>query len=287
MEWLRSFGEDHEFTRGELAEFRFDGTRIPLMDAGRGIRKPASLDAALSVRTVFTPPNAVPPYADEAGADGFLRYKIRGDDHLHPENVALRTAMQRGLPLIWFVGVSSGLYLARYPIFLVEEEPAAHQFVVALDPMQARSWHPGSADEDERRYAETVAHRRVHQPLFRARVLRAYERRCAVCRLRHVALLDASHIVSDRHELGQPVVPNGLALCKIHHAAFDQNIIGISPDLVVGVRRDILEEVDGPMLRHGLQEMQGTTITVPTMRAAQPDRARLEVRYHEFRAAVA
>lgn len=108
MEWLRGFGEAHEFTRGELAEFRFEGTRIPLMDAGRGIRKPASLEAALSVRTVFTPPNAVPPYADEAGADGFLRYKIRGDDRQHPENVALRLAMHRGLPMIWFVGVSSG-----------------------------------------------------------------------------------------------------------------------------------------------------------------------------------
>lgn len=287
MEWLGTFGEDHAFSHGELAEFRFEGSRIPLMDAGRGIRKPASLDAALSVRTVFTPPNAVPPYADAAGADGFLRYKIRGDDRQHPENVALRVAMRRNLPLIWFVGVSSGLYLARYPIFLVDEEATALQFVVALDPMQVRAWHSGPADEDERRYAETLAKRRLHQPLFRARVLQAYERRCAVCRLRHASLLDASHILSDNHELGQPVVPNGLALCKIHHAAFDQNIIGISPDLVVAIRRDILEEVDGPMLRHGLQEMQGTTITVPTARAARPDRARLDLRYHEFRAAVA
>ncbi len=287
IDWLRAFGDDHQFTRQQLAEFRFDGERIPLMDAGRGIRKPASMVAALSVRTVYTPPNAVPPYADEAGEDGFLRYKIRRDVRGDSENVALRVAMERGLPLIWFVGVSSGLYLASYPIFLVNEEPAQQQFVVALDPIQARGWHAGGHDDDERRYAESLARRRLHQPLFRARVLQAYEKRCAICRLRHQALLDASHIVSDRHTLGQPVVPNGLALCKIHHAAFDQNILGISPDLVVAIRRDILDEIDGPMLRHGLQEMQGTRISVPGSRAARPDRARLEVRYQEFRSAVA
>lgn len=215
-----------------------------------------------------------------------MRYKIRGDDRLHAENVGLRTAMRRSLPLIWFVGVSSGLYLARYPVYLVEEEAAQQQFVVALDPLQARTWHSGPQDEDERRYAETIARRRMHQPLFRARVLHAYEKRCAICRLRHESLLDASHIVSDRHSLGQPVVPNGLALCKIHHAAFDQNIIGISPDLVVDIRHDILLEVDGPMLRHGIQEMQGTRLSIPRQRASRPDRERLDLRYQEFRTAV-
>lgn len=286
MDWLSAFGGGHLFSRQDLAEFQFDGTRIALMDAGRGIRKPAGMDAALSVRTVYTPPNATPPYADEAGRDGFLRYKIRGDDRLHAENVGLRTAMRRSLPLIWFVGVSSGLYLARYPVYLVEEEAAQQQFVVALDPLQARTWHSGPQDEDERRYAETIARRRMHQPLFRARVLHAYEKRCAICRLRHESLLDASHIVSDRHSLGQPVVPNGLALCKIHHAAFDQNIIGISPDLVVDIRHDILLEVDGPMLRHGIQEMQGTRLSIPRQRASRPDRERLDLRYQEFRTAV-
>ena len=78
---------------------------------------------------------------------------------------------------------------------------------------------------------------------------------------------------------------NGLALCKIHHAAFDQNILGVRPDLVVEVRRDILAEVDGPMLRHGLQEMAGVTVCAPTRRDARPDRARLKERYEQFRTA--
>ena len=103
-----------------------------------------------------------------------------------------------------------------------------------------------------------------------------------MCRLGHASLLDASHIVRDGHELGLPIVPNGLALCKIHHTAFDQNLLGVSADLKIAVRRDLLAEIDGPMLRHGLQEMTGVPLTVPTARAAQPSRERLELRFREF-----
>jgi len=116
-------------------------------------------------------------------------------------------------------------------------------------------------------------------------VLQAYETRCALCRLRHADLLDAAHIIRDADEGGLPVVPNGLALCKIHHAAYDRNILGVRPDLVIDVRRDILDEADGPMLRHGIQEMAGVRLTVPRQRSAHPDRDSLERRYEEFRAA--
>jgi putative restriction endonuclease len=78
-------------------------------------------------------------------------------------------------------------------------------------------------------------------------------------------------------------VPNGLALCKIHHAAYDRNIVGIRPDLVVEVQPRVLAEVDGPMLLHGLQEMRGVRLTIPRARHAHPDKARLEERYEEFR----
>jgi len=120
--------------------------------------------------------------------------------------------------------------------------------------------------------------------MFRARVLAAYESRCALCQLRHVELLDAAHIVPDGQPNGDPVVPNGLALCKIHHAAYDRNILGVRPDLVIEIRHDVLDEIDGPMLRHGLQEMNGLLLTVPSARRSQPDRLRLEQRYAQFRA---
>jgi putative restriction endonuclease len=287
MRWLDSretAGVDL-VTSQELAQFHFQDHRIPLIDPQRGIRKPAVLDAALSFRTTFTPPGQEPPYEDADGPDGLLRYKYRGNDPMHPENVALRRALERRLPLIWFVGVAPGVYLPRYPVWLVADEPEQLQFAVALDGAQLLV-HPGEAiAAEERRYVERLTKLRLHQPIFRARVLHAYERQCAMCRLRHATLLDAAHIVPDGRPSGQPVVPNGLSLCKLHHAAFDQNILGVRPDLVVEVRHDVLEETDGPMLRHGLQEMAGVHLLVPRSRSARPDRTRLEERYVSFREA--
>ena len=78
------------------------------------------------------------------------------------------------------------------------------------------------------------------------------------------------------------MVTNGVSLCKLHHAAFDQHILGIRPDYVVEVRHDILEEVDGPMLRFGLQEMHGSKIGVPHREQLRPDKLALEQRYQSF-----
>jgi putative restriction endonuclease len=117
-------------------------------------------------------------------------------------------------------------------------------------------------DDVRRAYMTRLARHRLHQLAFRQRVLMAYRDSCALCRLHHVELLDAAHILPDTHPLGEPVVANGLAMCKLHHAAFDRQIVGIRPDLVVEVRHDILEEADGPMLRHGLQELQGNKLLV-------------------------
>jgi putative restriction endonuclease len=81
-------------------------------------------------------------------------------------------------------------------------------------------------------------------------------------------------------------VPNGLALCKIHHAAYDQRILGIRPDYVIEIHQRLLDELDGPMLRYGLQEHHGKPLMrLPRRRADLPDRDRLEERYAQFRAA--
>ena len=115
-------------------------------------------------------------------------------------------------------------------------------------------------------------------------VLAAYRNECAFCRFRHAELLDAAHIVPDS-DAGEPVVTNGLALCKLHHAAFDRNFLGVRPDYVVQVRRDLLDEEDGPTLVHGIQALHGIHIRVPRRSVLQPDRQRLEIRYRTFRSA--
>lgn len=86
----------------------------------------------------------------------------------------------------------------------------------------------------------------------------------------------------DSDERGLPTVNNGLALCKIHHAAYDQNMLGVTPDYEVRIAVKLLEEIDGPMLKHGLQEMHGRQINLPRRRADKPDRELLAWRFEHF-----
>lgn len=81
------------------------------------------------------------------------------------------------------------------------------------------------------------------------------------------------------------MAPNGLSLCKFHHAAFDGMFLGVTPKGVIHVRADLLEEKDGPMLRHGLQGLHEQRIHRPRRTADRPDPDRLELRYQRFRQA--
>jgi putative restriction endonuclease len=113
-------------------------------------------------------------------------------------------------------------------------------------------------------------------------VLQAYKEQCALCRLRHQELLDAAHIIPDSEPEGEPVVSNGLALCKLHHAAYDRYFLAVRPDYVVEVNRKILEEEDGPMLLHGLKGMNGRRIHVPRSASLRPSPDLLTQRYDRF-----
>jgi putative restriction endonuclease len=277
-----------DVTTDQLNGFEFDGDRISLLQHMRGIRVVSGLPAALSIRTTFAARPEDRPYEDNEGPDGYFRYKWRGTDSDAHDNVALRVAMSERRPLAWFVGVASGRFTAIYPVWLVGEETDQHQFVVAFDEVMRDDWsmterlqHPADLAL-LREYAEATVRKRLHQPVFRQRVLVAYHSQCALCRLRHPELLDAAHIREDA-DGGEPVVPNGVAMCAIHHRAFDHHVIGIRPDYVVEVRPDVLAEKDGPTLRHGLQGLHLEQIAVPEQRAARPDQALLEERFERFR----
>ena len=61
----------------------------------------------------------------------------------------------------------------------------------------------------------------------------------------------------------QPMVSNGLPLTKIHHAAFDAQLIGIDPDSRIHVSERLLEIHDGPFLELGLKGIVGQVIELP------------------------
>lgn len=293
FEFLREAARRHGtdvLPRSVLAQgFQFDAQRVPILGP-QGIFKPAILpEMPLSITTVPVAEGEAAPYRDLIGDDGLLRYCYRGSDPRHRDNVGLRLAMQRQAPLIYCHGVVRGQYVAVWPVFIIGDSSAELMFTVSVDDRKIASL--GAADDDEaategrRRYITRQIQQRLHQEGFRQRVLSAYRQHCAICRLRHAELLEAAHILPDGHPLGEPVVPNGLALCKLHHAAFDADILGIRPDYQIEVRLDVLEEKDGPMLRHGLQGFHQRLLWTPPKPLLRPKREFLEERYALFRKA--
>lgn len=262
-------------TRADLVFRLPDGKEIALVDRTRGIRNPTSMEATITVMS-----SADGPYADRDVAGGLFHYAYRKGS-TNGDNAKLRRAYELGLPIVLLRKTRESEFVPFAPVCVVEDLVEQREFLLALDE-SVRFLGQGNPDAPERRYAERVVKQRLHQAEFRGRVIAAYQTRCAICRLRHGELLDAAHITPDREDAGLPAVSNGLALCKIHHAAFDMNMLGISPDYVVKVDKKLLDEVDGPMLRHGLQEMHGTALTVPTRRGDRPDKTRLEQRFAAF-----
>lgn len=283
--WLdqqRAAGKE-TFTQDDTSGLSLAGETIRLMPTQQGIWKPGQLAAALAIRTVYRREGTDRPYDDAVGSDGFYRYKMRGHDPDHYQNQALRRAMAERLPLIWWLGVEGGGYSALYPVYLVDEERSDLQFVVDIDavPQPDISW-PSVELELDPSYRQQLTKLRLHQRPFRAAVLRAYRTSCAVCSFRHSELLDAAHIHEDGAG-GRPVVTNGLALCKMHHAAYDRRILGITPGYEVRINDEVLHEVDGPMLRHGIQGFHRKQLMVlPERRAERPDRLLLEERFQSF-----
>jgi len=87
--------------------FDFEGTRVPLIGP-QGIFKPAVLDLPLTFTTVPIIEGRRRPYEDEVGNDGLIRYRYRGIDPQHRDNVGLRTCMQRQIPLIYLYAIVPG-----------------------------------------------------------------------------------------------------------------------------------------------------------------------------------
>lgn len=290
---VRRLLETHDqLTATDLsAGFTFEGERVPLVNPQRGIFKPQQMQHLLSIKTVFPKPGAKVWYDDQRHVhrqiyegEETIDYASMGTDPNVAENRSLREAMERQVPIIYFLGVSPGRYQAVVPAFIVGWDPQAAKAKVAFgDPLSLDAIPP--ADRVERRYALRLVQQRLHQASFRDAVITAYRGRCALSGLPEPLLLDAAHIVADKDErLGQPVVPNGIPLSKIHHAAFDAHLIGIDPDFRVHVSERLLGQNDGPMLE-ALKRLHRGELHLPSRSQDRPDRERLARRFELFRAA--
>jgi putative restriction endonuclease len=274
------FGVDIPYAGGLDRGFPFRGTRVPFLNRQKGIYRAAvqSGHAALSIQTSWKS-----PYEDEVLEDGFL-YAYRAGDVNQPDNRALRAAYEFQVPIVYFIGTRPGWYKPEFPCFVQADDSAARVVRVAPGALAGPVDEPLAvpiADPIERRYAVREVRVRLHQARFRGRVVPAYNTQCAICTLKEGRLLDAAHIVVDLEASGEAIVQNGLSLCSIHHRAFDQSLVGVSPDYTVHVSRRLLEDEDGPMLEL-LKGFDQFPLHVPERKKEWPDRERLEARFARF-----
>jgi putative restriction endonuclease len=75
---------------------------------------------------------------------------------------------------------------------------------------------------------------RVNQRFFRSTVLASYQSRCCITGLNIPSLLSASHIRPWSKDKGNRINPrNGLCLNLLHHRAFDDGLITLTPEFKV------------------------------------------------------
>ncbi|RKG77432.1 HNH endonuclease [Corallococcus exercitus] len=268
--------------------FQLHGEQHLFANRTRGIFWPRQMqETALSIKTTVPRGSRVARYDDDnVASDGAFLYKFQGTDIEGRDNRRLMRAQQLDAPLIYFYGIEPGFYRPLWPVYISDVDLASHSFhVMVSEPETVKQ--PFVADAKllplERRYTTVQAKKRLHQAAFRQHVLRAYDYRCAVCAFPRTELLDGAHILPDRDERGHAVVSNGLALCRLHHGAFDTNLMGFRPDGVIELAPSLLATRDGPTLEHALKGFVGKTLQTPRARELRPNTEYLEERYERFR----
>jgi putative restriction endonuclease len=266
--------------------FTFAGRTIHLANFVQGIFRPKEMSGAcLSITTVVPTAGRVARYDDEIGGDAdYFRYAYRDDGPESRDNRALREAWRTQTPIIYFKGYEPGLYSVLSPCFVTDDDQRAGLVRVELGMAEVDfdRLARGLPDEVERRYAIRQAKQRLHQGQFRTIVLRAYQERCTICRLKEASLLNASHILPDRDRRGEASVRNGLSLCVIHHEAYDRDLMAVTPDYRVKLTRRLLDDEDGPMLEQGLKAFHESPIHLPRRAQDHPSPEFLEERLGRF-----
>lgn len=274
--------------------FELEGRHIHLASKACGIFRPKEMvGAALSIRTSMPRGSRKARYDDGAPLkDGAFAYKLQDSDPDNHFNRWLQQARDLSAPLIYFLAVEPSIYQPIWPIFVRDIDRERMECTLSADDevlAMRELGVPGVADpratEIRRQYVTVQAKRRLHQARFRLEVLRAYAQQCAVCRLPLKALLEAAHIVPDREETGEPVVPNGLALCRLHHGVFDTDLMGVRPDGVIELSPSLRDMRDGPTLEQAVKPFDGQRLHLPSHAGDRPEWWRLEERYERFRKA--
>jgi putative restriction endonuclease len=108
--------------------FMYADKRIKLMSP-QGIFKPKEMQYPLSITT--SPESQY----EDTYEEGVLIYKYRGTNPNHRDNVGLREAYKRKLPIIYFKGIVPGKYMAIWPVFIIGDNPENLSFQLVVDDL--------------------------------------------------------------------------------------------------------------------------------------------------------
>ena len=108
---------------------------------------------------------------------------------------------------------------------------------------------------EARRYAVISTKRALREIDFRDRVLTAYRHRCAMCGVQ-LGLLDAAHILPAAHPNSTDGTDNGVALCVLHHRAFDRVFVTFDPNFRVHLSEEMVEDLKAGDRAGGLDEFR-------------------------------
>lgn len=134
--------------------------------------------------------------------------------------------------------------------------------------------------DEPRKIALRSVRLRVRDVRFRDRVLTAYTHMCAICGMQ-LDLVEAAHIVpvADSRSIDHP--RNGLALCVLHHRAFDNSLVTIQDDFRVTLNIGEMERLKAA--NKGRDEIlfvdmiRKSPIHLPADASNRPDSAMIQI----------
>ena len=268
--------------------FAFRGNRIRFASRAGGIFKPVQMDRVLSISTVVPRPGRGVQYADQVaggGKDGMWFYDMRDRNPAHHQNQWLKTARDEGLPLIYLRGLAPAVYLPLFPVYVTDWDANAGRVRVILG-LECTTRNdlvaPDLMVDPLPRYTYRHMQARMHVARFRVDVLKAYRGTCALSGLAQPQLVDAVSIAPNASSGEASDVTEGLCMSRLHHAAFDANLLGIDPDGRVHVSGQLDPREAGDSFVRSLTDLSGRRIEAPRAPECRPNRDLLAVRFEQF-----
>jgi len=266
--------------------FKYAGDNVQLENQVIGIFKPRQMEkGALSIKTTMPRGGGINIYNDQVNDDGFYHYSLQRGDPYGGNNKYLWQSLEFNQPFIYFHAVAPAIYKALWPCFIVNIEPEKRFALVSLGITEVtKKTEPNYKlpGEFESRYLVRESKARLHQSSFREAVLQAYNWRCAITGLAVTKLIEAAHIIPDQEIGEKQFLKNGIALSRIHHRAYDSDLIGIDADFKVHIGTELSSSPGNRFMESSFLRFDGQLLNLPSNIDAIPHKDYLARRFEKY-----